>query len=592
MSIKDSKEGYPEERFDLDRRTGTQDFRAGSRRSRRRSKKRRSRASLAGVIIIFCAIVAILVAADYWINSGKIYRGVEVGNIALGGETPDQAQKTIRERTNGALKEFHFTGPQEFTRTASQMGVDFRVSDTVDEAYAVGRQGSLPERLRDRLKAAYSTVTISPTVDYQQKKALAQVQDIAAKLDKKPKEASITIYGSEVKLVESQEGYKTDTSTTAKNVNDAVDNMSGDTKIVGTVLKPEINTKEAQAAATKAKKAVDEQLVLTAEGQQWTLSPAQIGNALDVSRQDGTLKVSLNEARLREGLANVYDGLTVQPVEASYAVNGSDVSVQPGQTGVRVEDKKFINAIESGIFTGKRQYEVPTVKNEPDLTTAEAEKLKPTDLLSTYRTNYMTYDDSPGRVKNLKIASDAVSGTLLAPGEIFSFNALAEPLDYYDTKVIVKGKVDTAEGGGLCQVSSTLYMAANYAGLDVIERSPHYAELPYIQPGFDATVWFGAIDMKFQNTSPGYVLLQEWVDSDGYVNANIYGKPSGIDVDMRSRKVKEYDDDEGNPVTKWVTYQKITENDKVVYDGVLHTDTYKYLKPAEKDAPYDKRPVN
>ena len=572
------------------RETYTKEFATGRRSSR--SSKKRSGFSFVGPLIILCAIIAMLVAVDYWINSGKIYRGVEVGNIALGGETPEQAKKIVQKQTSGALKEFHFTGPQKFTRSAGEMGVDFKVSDTVDEAYAVGRQDSLPERLKDRLKAAYGTVTISPKVDYQPKKAQAQVQSIARKLDEEPKEASMRIYGSEVEVAKSSEGYKTDVPATMKNVDNAVGNMNGEAKIIGTALKPDVNTEEAQAAATKAKKAVDGQLVFTADGQQWTLSPAQIGDALDVNKQNGTLKVSLNEDRMKEGLANVYAALTVEPVEANYAVNGSDVSVQPGQTGVSIEDKKFTSAIENGIFTGKRKYEVPTVKKQPDLTTAEAEKLKPTDLLGTYRTNYLTYDDAPGRVKNLDIASDAVNGTLLAPGEVFSFNALAEPLDYYDTKVIVKGKVDTAEGGGLCQVSSTLYMAANYAGLDVIERSPHYAELPYIRPGFDATVWFGAIDMKFQNTSPGYVLLQEWVDSNGYVNANIYGKPSGIDVKMHSKKVSEYDDNEGNPVTKWVTYQKITKNDKVVYDGPLHTDTYKYLKPAEEDAPYKKRPVN
>lgn len=584
MSIKNSRE-----RSDKGNTTGTREFITDRRRSK---KKKRVGLGFAGPIIIFCAIVAMLVAVDSWMNSGKIYRGVEVGSIALGGETPEQAKKIVQKRTSGALKEFHFTGAREFTRGADDMGVDFEVSDTVDEAYAVGREGSLIERLKDRLQAAYGTVTISPKVNYQPEKARAQVESVAAKLNEKPKEASVKIVGSEVEVSRSREGYKTDVAATVKNVNDAVGDMSGEARIVGAVLRPDVNTKEAQAAAVKAKKAVDGQLVLTADGQQWTLSPAEIGGALDVNKQDGALKVSLNRDRLRDGLANVYATLTVQPVEANYVVNGSDVSVQPGQTGVSIEDEKFVNAIEDGIFTGKRQYEVPIVKNEPDLTTAQAEKLKPTDLLGTYRTNYMTYDDAPGRVKNLEIASGAVNGQLLAPGEVFSFNALAEPLDYYDTKVIVGGKVDTAEGGGLCQVSSTLYMAANYAGLDVIERSPHYAELPYIQPGFDATVWFGAIDMKFQNTSPGYVLLQEWVDSDGYVNANVYGKPSGMDVKMHSKKVKEYKDGEGNPVTKWVTYQKVTKNDKVVYDGVLHSDTYKYLKPAEEDAPYKKRPVN
>jgi vancomycin resistance protein YoaR len=232
---------------------------------------------------------------------------------------------------------------------------------------------------------------------------------------------------------------------------------------------------------------------------------------------------------------------------------------------------------------------VPIFTANPKLTTAEAERLRPTTLLGSYRTNYLTYDDAPGRVTNLQIASDAVNGTMLAPGEIFSFNELAAPLSYSKSKVIINGRVDEAEGGGLCQVSSTLYMAANLAGLDVIERHPHYAELPYIRPGFDATVWFGTLDMRFKNDSPGYLLLLEWVDDQGYVNAAIYGRPSGKKVQMSSQQVSSTTEGD-NTVTKWVTYQKMTQNGKVLFDGVLHTDTYQTLKPEEVAT--DARPPN
>ncbi|MEW6636958.1 MAG: peptidoglycan binding domain-containing protein [Actinomycetota bacterium] len=546
-----------------------------------------------GPVLIACAIVAVLVAADYWLNAGKIYRGVEVGEISLGGKTPEEAERIVQRRATGALKEIEFSGPEEFSRTAEEMGVLYDVEATVAEAYAVGREGNLLERLGERLKAAYGTVDVSPKVEYRPQQARAEVEEIAARLDAEPVEATVRIVGPEVEVGPSAEGYKTDVAATMRSVNAAVEDMSGEAEIVGEVLRPDVTTDEAEAAAEKARRAMDGELVLTANGESWTVSPAAIGTALNVSEREGEIEVSLDRETMRENLANVYAALTVEPVEASYQVDGSEVSVVPGQTGRRIEDEKFLDAIEAGIFEGQRKYEVPVVTDKPELTTAEARRLRPTELLATYETNYLTYDDTPGRVENLQIASEAVNGTLLAPGEVFSFNELAAPLEYNDTKVIVNGRVDTAEGGGLCQVSSTLYMAANFAGLDVIERHPHYAELPYIRPGFDATVWFGALDMKFKNTSPGYVLIQQWVDtSTGTVHAAIYGKPTGKEVEMTSRKVAEYSDGEGNPVTEWVTYQKVTENGKVVFNDVLHKDTYKYLKPAEEDAPYDRRPVN
>lgn len=552
-------------------------FLGGSRGSKKGGR------SIAGPIIIACAVIAMIVAADYWMNAGKIYRGVEVGTIALGGKTPEQAEEIITKRTTGALKEIQLSGPAEFSRGAREMGVDFNVAGTVDQAYAVGREGNLLERLGERFEALYTDITIPPDVDYQPEKARVQVENLASRLDEKPKDATMTIIGSNVEVVGSEEGYKADVAATMKSVDRAVADMTGEAKIVGDVLKPQVETSAAEEAGAKARKAMAGEIVVSAEGEKWTVTPEAIGAALDVSVKGGEYQVNMNRDRMRDNLANAYAALTVEPIEADYLVNGSDVTVQPGQIGMSVQDEKFLTAIENGIFEGERSYTVPVKKDKPELTTAEAERLKPTDLLGSYRTNYLTYDDSPGRVKNLEIASGAVNGTLLAPGEVFSFNALAEPLDYEETKVIVKGRVDTAEGGGLCQVSSTLYMAATLAGLDVIDRTPHYAELPYIRPGFDATVWFGAIDMQFKNNSPGYVLVQEWVDDQGYVNASIYGKPSGVEVDMDSKKVAEYDDSEGNPVTKWVTYQKVTKNGKVVFDDVLHTDTYKYLKPAEED---------
>ncbi len=534
--------------------------------------------------------MSVLVAADYWTNAGKVYRGVEVGEVALGGKTRAEAEEALRDRTTG---EIELSGPGGFSVAVEELGVEYDVAATVEDAYAVGREGNLLRRLSDRLRAAVGLVEVPPEVDYRAGEVRSRLEDLASRLDREPKEAGVEIRGPEVKVVGSEQGYKLDVAATAWGVRQAVEQLSGEARIVGEVSRPEVTTAEAERAAEKARRAMSGSLTITYGDREWTIDPAQIGTALDVKREDGALEVSLRKGGLGRYLGGMYEELTVEPKEAGFVFVGDGVKVTPAKTGQRIEDKKFFEALKTGIFEGKREYEVPVAKDEPDLTTAEAEKLKPTEMLASYKTNYLTYDDSPGRVENLKIASGAVNGTALAPGEVFSFNALAEPLDYYDTKVIVNGRVDTAEGGGLCQVSSTLYMAASLAGLDVVERRPHYAELPYIRPGFDATVWFGAIDMKFENNTKGYVLVREWVDEGtGNVHAQIWGKPNGTEVEMSSEKVAEYEDAEGNPVTKWVTYQKVTKNGKVVFDGVLHKDTYRYLKPAEEDAPYDQRPVN
>jgi vancomycin resistance protein YoaR len=219
---------------------------------------------------------------------------------------------------------------------------------------------------------------------------------------------------------------------------------------------------------------------------------------------------------------------------------------------------------------------VPIVTDEPKLTTEEAEKIKPTSRLGNYRTQYtLSTDKSPKRVENLAIGSNAINGMLLAPGEIFSMNEVVSPLHYNKTDVIINGKEDKADGGGLCQVTSTLYMAANYAGLEILERHPHATQLPYIRPGMDATVWFGnengdgALDMKFKNDTSSYILLREWVADDGYIYAEIWGQPTGREVEMDSEPTYL-----GADYSKWETYKKVKEDGKVTFDGLFHKDTY------------------
>ena len=401
-------------------------------------------------LFIVCAVVAALLVADYWTNQGKIYQGVEVGDVALGGTTAQEAQQILEEHTGG-LEEIELTGPEEFTLSADELGVDFDAQRTAEQAYDVGREGGVLKRIYDRTEATWGTVRVPFVVDY--------------------------------------------------------------------------------------------------EGE-----------------------------RLRDGLSSVFSVLTIEPTEAGYEVDGSEVTVTESRTGQRVDEEKLLSDIEAGLSEGQREYEVPVETEEPELTTEEAEGLRPTTLLGKYRTDYReTSDKSPERLENLEIGSGGIDGTLLAPGEIFSANEVLSPLDYNKTKIILEGKEDKADGGGLCQVSSTLYMAANYAGLEIEERHPHYAQLPYIRPGLDATVWFGVaggqpLDMKFKNDTEGYLLLREYVADDGYIYAEIWGQPTGEEVEMTSEP--EY---VGPDYSKWTTYKKVTENGEVVFDDVFHKDVYRPL---------------
>jgi vancomycin resistance protein YoaR len=560
-------------------------FDSGKRSSRRRG--------LAGPIIIICAIVAVLVAADFWLNSGKIHRGVEVGSVSLGGKTPAEARQIVRDQVMGPLKEIDFDGPAHFTRRAGEMGVSFNIDEIVDKAYAVGREGNILERLSERLRASFGGVTIPPDINFQPAKARGEVREIASRVDHPPREANVTIDGSEVKVAKSSEGYDLNLAATMASVDSAIEDMSGEARLRGDVLDPGVTTAEAEAAAKKARGALSEQLMLKAEGKSWTLAPAELGSVLDVTKQGGKIDVSLNRDHLDGVLTNVYNDLTIKPVEASYDFDSDgDIFVKPSHEGRSVEGEKLLDSIQDGLFEGKREYQVSTTVEKPKYTTAALEAEKPTKLLGSYHTNYTaTSDHSQARVNNLDIASRAISGTFLAPGQTFSMVDTVSGQNFEASHVIVNGATSTDLGGGLCQVTSTLYNAVLYAGLKIVERNPHDTQLPYIRPGMDATVWFGdqygngALDMKFKNTTDGYILLQEYVANDNYIYAQVYGVPDNVDVTMSSEPVyRTY------YASEWITYYTRNEDGKVVYRDQWKTD-YDALVEDGKPIPTSEVPV-
>src|SRR5215203_4275778 len=249
-----------------------------------------------------------------------------------------------------------------------------------------------------------------------------------------------------------------------------------------------------------------------------------------------------------------------------YLINGNNPlqTVSIGEPEESVETDSATDTQKEGAAT---EEEVP------------ADASAATVLLGVFFTDY-AWDPDPGRQSNLRTASGAIDNTVLKPGEEFSALSKLAPLDYEHAKVFANGGVDYEVGGGLCQVSSTLFMAANYAGLEIVERHPHYAELPYIKPGFDATVWFGdwnPMDMRFKNTTDGYVLVREFVDEDGYLNAQILGqKPTGNKVTMNTEKISQ-STSEG---IKWITYKKIIGSDgEVLFDDVMYEGTYSWNPP-------------
>ena len=145
------------------------------------------------------------------------------------------------------------------------------------------------------------------------------------------------------------------------------------------------------------------------------------------------------------------------------------------------------------------------------------------DELSSFRTEY---SNNPNRTTNLIKACQAIDGTVLQPGETFSFNGTVgertAEKGFKEAVAYVSGENATEIGGGVCQVASTIYNAVLLANLEVVERWAHVYEVHYCDPGLDATVYWDAYDFQFRNTTDDPILIEAAV-SGGYVNIRLMG---------------------------------------------------------------------
>ena len=215
-----------------------------------------------------------------------------------------------------------------------------------------------------------------------------------------------------------------------------------------------------------------------------------------------------------------------------------------GTNGAVIDQDKLAESIVAAIAAKdyKAQIEAQVKEVEPGLTAAQLEAKYTT--IATYTT---TATNNKARNQNLKLSTQALNGTIVNPGQEFSFNETTGPRStekgYQPATAYLNGEIVQEPGGGVCQVSSTLYNTVVFAGLKSTERHAHSYEPSYVTPGEDAAVSYGGPDFKFVNNSD-YPIAIKASFSDQKVTCSIYGIPvldEGVKVRMESEKTAELD---------------------------------------------------
>lgn len=235
-----------------------------------------------------------------------------------------------------------------------------------------------------------------------------------------------------------------------------------------------------------------------------------------------TITVDYNEEKLKECIENIAKDVNVDVKNASINIGGSGIEVTDSVTGLKVNVEESLKDIVRELKKGNTKEELIVIKEEPSI---KKEQLQEVDtLLGSHTTKF---DSSVyGRSKNIRLASNKTSNVLLMPGDSFSYNEhtgmRTVANGYKNAPVIVEGVVQEGVGGGVCQVSSTLYNAALYSGVSFVELKNHSIPSTYVAKGRDATVTDSGIDFVFKNTLEHPIYIKNYV-SGNTVTCQIYG---------------------------------------------------------------------
>jgi vancomycin resistance protein YoaR len=211
------------------------------------------------------------------------------------------------------------------------------------------------------------------------------------------------------------------------------------------------------------------------------------------------------------------------PKDARVKVKGDELSVVPEEPGVKLDVDKSLEILRQAIEKDDASpAALPLTTAAPRISSGDLESIE--GEIGRYQTHY---GESGNRRRNIETACSRINGTVLKPGDIFSYNKVVGPRDassgYRLAPVIIRGRLEPGLGGGICQTSSTLYNAILMSGLKVVRRSHHAFPVHYLPAGRDATVAYGSIDFKFQNDSGNTIAIAA-EGSGGRVLMRVFGK--------------------------------------------------------------------
>jgi len=478
--------------------------------------------------LLTSAILSLLGTRLYYLD--RVLPGIYAGNLDLSGLTREEAVVSLGESFTYPDTGILILIDQEEMRTAApvELGVVMDIAAMSEQALAFGRTGGLFQRIDDQLAAWFQGSEIAPIILWDDWIATSYLNDLASQINQPMIEATLALDGLDVISVPGQIGRELDLDAAMEAIRIPVSTLhDGEVFLPVNEIEPLIADTAAPAARVRVM--LSEPFTLEADGAgPWMFQPREIADFIEfsfMSDQDGAYyDVGVDEEALAAFLTPLAPTLERQAENARFIFNDDTHELdllQPAIIARTLNIPSSISAMNAALNSGAHVAELAFDIEAPEIDdSATAEDLGITEAVSVVSTYFS--GSSRERIQNITTAASAFHGLLIPPGGTLSMAEILGDISldngYAEALIIFGDRTILGVGGGVCQVSTTLFRAAFFGGFPIEERHSHAYRVGYYEqgpgspgPGLDATVFVPSVDFRFTNDTPYWLLLETYI---------------------------------------------------------------------------------
>ncbi|WP_307815890.1 VanW family protein [Myceligenerans indicum] len=523
------------------------------------------------------------------VQAGSVPNGVRVAGVDIGGQSRQEAVDTLDAALAPRAEEpiALVAGEAQSTLKPDKAGLAYDSEATVDRLTGFSLN---PARMWENLFGAGDAELVL-AVD--EAKLGSAVDSLQESMTVQPSDGAVVFKDGVPQATDAEKGSRVDTAGAQAVITSSWLRSEPPFTLPTQEVAPDITQSEVETAMGLARKVVSAPVTVEVGGQEMELTPTDLANLASFTPDDGSLPLSFDRAGLVDTIVERTADLLTIPEDAHFVFQNGTPTVVGGGPGTTLDPKEVGTAVDEAARGDDRVASVGLHEQDPEDTKEALQQLGVKEIVSEFSTP-LTADTV--RTQNLVRGAEMVTGDLVKPGETFSLIDALSPITlangYVASGIVSNGRHVEGVGGGLSQMATTSYNAGYFAGFDDVEHRQHSYWFPRYPAGREATIYVGALDMKFKNDTPYGAVLQSFV-SNGRLTVRIWStkyydvqtSDSGHQNVVEKSTVKSTDSacepypggENGFTISN---FRKVLRNGEVVKDET-YTWTYKPDNPVE-----------